>query len=713
VNPDIEPEFQHRVAICIVDEDGDLKRLTAKGDTVITRRVRGFHTSVSTVKDAIEAIFETKKRRLVNMRGKGGLILDTHDQILANSATPLSLLGVDIGVDIICFTLTISGKDPPHNLDPCDSEDEEWFNTNKTEILNQCQSNDWLRPDSIDKCVAEDERPTHMALMVLGRNGLLPLTWDQKPVVIRKIADNRTPEQELKSLTDSLISGSQNAKIVKTKHLVVQLARKSTKKSTPMTKVVIFVVTITGTLNKGSLRPGDYTLRDLETECRSIAEKESILVYRDGETIRTTTDIREPQPDGYRLPKRSKRAEQSNRSATRITEPPPQRGGCKNPERDLVMAVWNLNSIHSVHRKGHWWKFVNRHDIDVILLTETRQTMKEVTRKIAKFRKAMERMGFKYTIWNNGIYPNSGYGGTAILSKVPFTTEYKLGIGHPEFDREGRNIIVGIGGVTVVHSYAPPSNLTQKGQDKRRAWDEAMQQTLQALKTPDRPLMWTGDMNIVHTDLDIHPDIRLAPAVRSLPQSQWPGCTEEERTNWDNTLRSADLVDPWEILNNDLEHHERYTWYPSPNKGDRAKGQGSRIDYITVHKSMMTPSNHHPWIEDIWIDRDQFGSDHVPLFAIIRNGKSQSEQIRTRQVVAPNTDASTQPESTIGDQQKADSPQSKIDTDTTPIDKQLLATFCKPDTNINESKLAIIMSMLQDGVDTPNWDTEHLSRLLL
>ena len=129
-----------------------------------------------------------------------------------------------------------------------------------------------------------------------------------------------------------------------------------------------------------------------------------------------------------------------------------------------------------------------------------------------------------------------------------FSSGHALGIGHPEFDAEGQNIIVGIGGITVVHSYAPPSNLTQKGMDKRKRWDTAMKETLTQVSKTTKPVIWTGDMNLVHTDKDIHPKIRLQPAVRRLDQTLWPGCTQEERQRWDNILTDSNLVDPKQII---------------------------------------------------------------------------------------------------------------------------------------------------------------------
>ena len=113
-------------------------------------------------------------------------------------------------------------------------------------------------------------------------------------------------------------------------------------------------------------------------------------------------------------------------------------------------------------------------------------------------------------------------------------------------------------------------------------------------------MIWLGDLNVVHQDIDIY-NIK--------GKQKLAGCTPQERANFSELLQDG-FKDTFRELH-PTEH--KYSWYSVKNPRARVENMGWRLDYIVVSESLM-PREVESAIHD-----DVMGSDHSPVSLTLRN----------------------------------------------------------------------------------------------
>ncbi len=163
----------------------------------------------------------------------------------------------------------------------------------------------------------------------------------------------------------------------------------------------------------------------------------------------------------------------------------------------MKIATWNVNSIRK--RLPLVLEWLTRHEPDVLCLQETKVQDSEFPAEA--FRQA------GYTATFRGM---KGYNGVATLSRrEPETILYGL---HPGPDSEDARILqTVIGGVAIVNTYVPQG--FKIGTDKyafKLEWFRRVRRYFEENLDPNRPALWTGDMNVAPEPIDVyHPDRRV------------------------------------------------------------------------------------------------------------------------------------------------------------------------------------------------------------
>ncbi len=187
-----------------------------------------------------------------------------------------------------------------------------------------------------------------------------------------------------------------------------------------------------------------------------------------------------------------------------------------------------------------------------------------------------------------------GYSGTAILSReMPVRVDYGLHCGEDHL-MEGRVITATFADHIVVNAYVPNSGSDLKRLSFKKMWCELMGEHLTSLAQGPRPVIFTGDLNIAHQEIDI--------ARPKANYNKTAGYTQVEIdafTAWLN----AGFVDTFRHLHPD---EVKYSWW-NQRFGARAKNIGWRIDYVLVNKDFM------PKVKDAFILNEIMGSDHCPV----------------------------------------------------------------------------------------------------
>ncbi|CAG9325080.1 unnamed protein product [Blepharisma stoltei] len=303
---------------------------------------------------------------------------------------------------------------------------------------------------------------------------------------------------------------------------------------------------------------------------------------------RKAADSEEEEKKPIKLPKTTKQTTLIAEEAKLQTS---STGQFSRPEIRIVS--WNINGIRACIKRPNLNELASRENIDVLCFNET----KLQDANIPEFRRTFST--FPYQYWSCSR-AKKGYSGTAILSKTePISIEY--GIGSRKHDDEGRVITVEFDTFFVVSTYIP--NAGQKLERlkyRTEEWDVDFRNYIKGLENRGKSVVWLGDLNVVHQDIDIY-DMK--------GKDKCAGCTKQEREQFTVTLGQG-FVDSFRNLH---PQERKYSWYSAKNVRAKSENMGWRLDYIVVSQRLM------PRVRDSLIHDDIPGSDHHPVELVLTN----------------------------------------------------------------------------------------------
>lgn len=288
-------------------------------------------------------------------------------------------------------------------------------------------------------------------------------------------------------------------------------------------------------------------------------------------------------------------------------------------------------------------ELVDRHDVDVLCLQETKLQESHLTDGKLKIHETLAINNDYDDFWSCST-AKKGYSGTAMFVKkrggptpgakatkqttlrsfatgrgdatevkeaslpidrqslVPNNVSY--GIAKAEHDAEGRTITVEFPGFSLCNVYVPNSGQKLERLSYRTEhWDRDFLSYMQTMaQTTKKPVMWLGDLNVAHTNLEVWND-----GAKHLAKQA--GVTEEERTSFQQQLDSG-FVDAFRKLHPQAAGHYSY-W--STRAGNRLPNKGLRLDYFVCQQDLFE-ENGQVVVRDSYMDFDQMGSDHCPVF---------------------------------------------------------------------------------------------------
>ncbi len=187
-----------------------------------------------------------------------------------------------------------------------------------------------------------------------------------------------------------------------------------------------------------------------------------------------------------------------------------------------------------------------------------------------------------------------GYSGTAILSReMPVRVDYGITC-NDEPLMEGRVITATFADHIVVNAYVPNCGEGLRRMAYKKQWCQSMREYLITLADGPRPVIFTGDLNVAHQEIDI---------ARPKPNyNKSAGYTQVEIDEFAAWL-DAGYLDTFRNLH---PEEVKYSWW-NQRFGARATNIGWRIDYVLVSEEFM------PRVKDAFILNDIMGSDHCPV----------------------------------------------------------------------------------------------------
>lgn len=247
----------------------------------------------------------------------------------------------------------------------------------------------------------------------------------------------------------------------------------------------------------------------------------------------------------------------------------------------MKIVTWNVNGIRARSRSFLEWMRVHRPDI--ICLQEIKAHPDQIPADV----KDVE--GY-HSMWHGS---HGGYSGVSIhvrngsLQKPSFSV--------PFFDEETRIVQAELGETVVVNVYIP---LGQKDFGQKLAFLDSLIKYVDALRYEGKQILLCGDLNVAHTDNDVHPEM-----------------LEEGRlcTTLDERLR-LDAFQGMGLTDLFRKHHPNlrnaYSWWPYYGQA-RKRNVGWRIDYIYACPTLA------PLARDCRIQKEETSSDHSPVIAEI------------------------------------------------------------------------------------------------
>lgn len=251
----------------------------------------------------------------------------------------------------------------------------------------------------------------------------------------------------------------------------------------------------------------------------------------------------------------------------------------------MKIISWNVNGLRAIHKKGNF-NWLLESGADIICLQETKSLPEQLPVEIAQL------SGFS-SYFNFPTF-KKGYSGVALYSRE--TPEVVIwGMDGNNKDPEGRII----GGVfkdfILVNVYFPnggggPDRLAYK----LKFYDDFLLFLGRMKKTYTRPIIFCGDINTAHTEIDL---------ARPKENEHNTGFLAEERAWLDEVLRAgySDIF---------RDTHPRatgaYTYWDMKTFA-RERNVGWRIDYFFVTQDLV------PRVKKVEILDTILGSDHCPV----------------------------------------------------------------------------------------------------
>jgi len=250
----------------------------------------------------------------------------------------------------------------------------------------------------------------------------------------------------------------------------------------------------------------------------------------------------------------------------------------------FTLCTLNVNGIRSAHKKG-FGRWLKRTEPDLLCLQEMRAWPDQVPAELRS------PAGYN-TRWINA--QKRGYAGVALYSREA-ADSYSAGSGLDWSDSEARFLRGDFADLSVISLYLPSGSSGPERQARKFEFMEHILGKTRQLLRSKRPIAICGDLNVAHTELDIHNPRGNAKNSGFLPEErEW--FTRLLRQGWVDTFRSLHPDEPG-----------LYSWWS--NRGQaRAKDRGWRLDYVLTSPALAERA------EEAWIEPKAGLSDHAPVW---------------------------------------------------------------------------------------------------
>lgn len=257
-------------------------------------------------------------------------------------------------------------------------------------------------------------------------------------------------------------------------------------------------------------------------------------------------------------------------------------------QESFTLCTLNLNGIRAAEKRG-FSRWLERRKPDVLCLQELRAHEDQVPDEL--------RSPAGYSArWC--VAERKGYAGVGLYSRHA-PDAYSVGTGLEWGDGEGRALRADFRDHSVVSLYVPSGSSSEARQERKFEYMEHLLPWMKELLREGRAIAVCGDVNVAHTEIDIHDPKRNSKNSGFLPEErEW--LTKVLELGWVDVLRA-------------LHPGERglYSWWSARGRA-REKDLGWRLDYVLASPPLAARAL------ESWIEKEAGLSDHAPVWARFR-----------------------------------------------------------------------------------------------
>lgn len=264
----------------------------------------------------------------------------------------------------------------------------------------------------------------------------------------------------------------------------------------------------------------------------------------------------------------------------------------------MNILSWNVNGIRAFNRKGLLKPLFLEGilvpseekpvKLDIIGFQETKATYLELSGDF---------FPEGYTIYHNSAKERKGYSGTVLFVSNSINSKlYPINVSYETLLTEGRVLCVELDDFILINCYFPNGGGKDHRLDyKLRFYDEFTGFCKDVTRETGKELIFFGDLNIAHTQIDL---------ARPKENENKIGFLPEEREKLD-VLNKDGFLDMFRVKHPEVV---QYTWWDMKTRS-RERNVGWRIDSFYSSQGLLDKKQYKIKI----LDTTQ-GSDHCPVF---------------------------------------------------------------------------------------------------
>ncbi len=251
----------------------------------------------------------------------------------------------------------------------------------------------------------------------------------------------------------------------------------------------------------------------------------------------------------------------------------------------IKIISWNVNGIRAIDRKGYF-PTILQENADIFCLQETKCRPDQLSPSI------INPTG--YASFFSSHHEKKGYSGVATYYKKEGVISDD-NLGHKELFGEGRLVMSDFGSFVLFNVYFPNGGSGPSRLEYKLRFYDAFLDYISKLKESGRSIIFTGDINTAHKEIDL---------ARPKENVKNTGFLPIER-DWIDRVVKAGFIDSFRLLHG--EETGKYSYWDMKTFS-RDRNVGWRIDYFFVSEDLKDKIKESNMLENI------MGSDHCPIY---------------------------------------------------------------------------------------------------